>query len=126
MKIIYIILLSSLLYAQPTWIKNTNSLNTNYIYGIGISNDKDVVARRQIAIINARADLVQNIKVTISSYFKMVSESNNTNYNMKTKNIIEQKALELLVGSRVEDSFTNIDNVLYLLMKVNKSKIKKD
>ena len=126
MKIIYIVLLSSLLYAQPAWIKNTNSLNTNYIYGLGISNDKDVVAKRQIAIINARADLAQNIKVTISSDFKMVTESKNTNYSMKTKSIIEQKALELLVGSTVEDSFTDIDNVLYILMKVNKSKIKKD
>ena len=41
---------------------------------------------------------------------------------MKTKNIIEQKALESLVGSTVEDSFMDIDNVLYILIKVNKSK----
>jgi len=55
-------------------------------------------------------------------WVKIVSESNNTNCSMKTKNIIEQKALESLVGSTVEDSFMDIDNVLYILIKVNKSK----
>ncbi len=123
MKFFYIILFSTLLYAEPAWINNTSNLNQKYIYGLGISNDTNPVNKRHIAIANARASLAQNIKVEIKSYFKMIEQSNNDKYTRKTNSIVEQKANELLIGSSIEDSFIDNDGVLYILMKINKLKV---
>ena len=123
MKFFYIFFLSVSLYAQPSWLNNTNNLNQKFLYGIGVSNDINPVSRRQVAIINARANLAENIKVTIKSYFKIATKSNNSNFNKKTESIIEQKANELLINSSVEDSFLDDNGILYILIKINKLKI---
>jgi len=123
MKSLYILLFSTLLYAEPAWINNTSHLSQKYIYGLGISNDINPVNKRYIAIANARASLAQNIKVEIKSYFKMTKQSNNDKYTRKTNSIVEQKANELLVGSSIENSFIDNDGVLYILMKMSKLKV---
>jgi hypothetical protein len=113
---------TSTLFAQPSWIDNPNT--DTLIGGVGLSNDTNPISKRRCATVAARANIAETIKVEISSYFKMVSKSDNNSYTKVTEQMIEQKASEVLVGSVIKDSYEDKDGTLYVWVVVNKSQIK--
>ena len=115
------LILSSLL-AQPLWINNSHI--DGYLTGVGISNDKNLVSKRRIATVSARASLTENIRVEISSYFKMITTTRNDTHSTLTESLIEQKANEVLVASFVKDTYQDIDGTFYVLVVVDKSNLK--
>lgn len=113
--------LLSTLFAKPSWIDNPNT--DTLIGGVGLSNDINPVSKRRCATVAARANIAETIKVEISSYFKMISKSDNNTYTKVTEQMIEQKASEVLVGSVIKDSYEDKDGTLYVWVVVNKSQI---
>jgi hypothetical protein len=120
-SVIILSLFLSTLFAQPSWIDNPNT--DTLIGGVGLSNDTNPISKRRCATVAARANIAETIKVAISSYFKMVSKSDNNTYTKVTEQMIEQKASEVLVGSVIKDSYEDQDGTLYVWVVVNKSQI---
>jgi len=120
-SVLILSVLLSTLFAQPSWIDNPNT--DTLLGGVGVSNDINPVSKRRCATVAARANIAETIKVEISSYFKMVSKSDNNTYTKVTEQMIEQKASEVLVGSVIKDSYEDKDGTLYVWVVVEKSQI---
>lgn len=112
----------SLLFAKPLWVNNQTL--DGYVTGLGLSNDNNLVSRKIIATVSARANLAESIKVEIKSQFKMLTKTYKDTHTTATESIIEQKANELLVGSFVKDTFQADDGTLYILVVIKKSDVK--
>jgi len=110
------------LFAQPSWINNPNI--DGYLSGVGISNDKNLVSKRRIATVMARANLAETIKVEIKSYIKINSKDKNNKYSTSSESIIEQKAKEVLVSSVIKDIYQDKNGIFYVLVVVKKETIK--
>ena len=121
-SLLLVFLAISSLIAQPLWINNPNI--EGYLVGIGMSNDKNPISKRRIATVSARASLSENIRVEISSYFKMITTIKNDNYSILTESFIEQKAQEVLVGSVIKHTYQDNDGTFYILVTVKKDSIK--
>ncbi len=61
-----------------------------YITGIGISNNVNPVTRRRIAILYARVDIIQQIKVEIQSTLKLTTKLINNKMTKDREQILEQ------------------------------------
>jgi len=124
MKILFLLffILSSLLLAKPLWINNSHI--DGYITGVGMSNDINPISKRRIATVSARASLTENIRVEISSYFKMITTTRNDTLSTSTESLIEQKANEVLVASFVKDTYQDVDRTFYVLVVVEKGNLK--
>jgi len=117
----FISLILSTLFAQPAWINNPHI--DGFIAGIGISDDKNPILKRRIATVSARANLAENIKVEMSSYFKMITITQNNSSITQSQSLIEQRANEILVDSFVKETYEDKNGNFYVLVVLAKSKI---
>lgn len=117
--LIVIVLFSTLIYAQPSWILNPNL--SEYITGIGSSDEPNLLLRERVAVATARANLIESIKVEIQSSTKMnISVSNDDNLKKEFIQTIEQKAQQILKGSFIKEKYTDKNGVLYILVVIKK------
>ena len=121
MKILILVfILSTLLFASPPkWIMDQSI--DGYICGVGISDEKNKPMRERIAIVSARANLVENISVEIKSYFKIHKQNINGKNTKVTESLIEQKAHMLLSNTKIKERYIDNDGTLYILVILPKS-----
>lgn len=102
------------LVAQPIWVDNPS--NNNFIGGVGIVENK---TQRRLAIMKARATLLESIKVQISSQSEF-NKSNEDGYNSSFSQKIIQEAKGYLNNSFVKDSFVDSEGYFYIWVVINK------
>ncbi len=105
----------------PNWIKTGKGERMDHIYGIGsASQNINFQQQEKIAKMIARASLSENISVDIKSEFEKY-----TNLNGRTFGdyVVTQKSANLIKESFVENSWTNDDGELFILIAVPKSLI---
>lgn len=103
------------LFAQPLWMNNPT--NSQFYGGIGIVKDKTL---RRVAILQARAELLETIKVEISSNTESVKSSISGNYTSEFKQTIVSKAEDIVKESYVKDTFTDSEGYYYVWVVVLK------
>ena len=110
----------TLLLAKPNWINNPN--DSKYFGAIGITKDKTL---RSVAIVEARAELLESLKVTLSSESTIkTSLSSEDNYKKDFSREITQKADGIINNSYLKDSFIDKDGYLYVWVVIeNKNNI---
>ena len=114
-----LLLFFSLIYtlssAQPNWVNSDSS--KDYIGGVGIVKD---VTQKRLAKILARADLLENIKVHISST-TVIKDS--TDADSITNIEIRQEAEGYLKDSYMKDSFVDADGNYYVWVVIEREKL---
>lgn len=118
-KTFLLILISCIpLMAKPLWIDNPSV--DGVIGGVGMSKDSNPANKRQIAIISARANLAENIRVEIVSSFKHQTKVENGKVNDYSEQLIEQKAQEVLKNSKIKELYEENDGSLYAWVVIEK------
>ncbi|MEA3315957.1 MAG: LPP20 family lipoprotein [Campylobacterota bacterium] len=113
--ILTIILLTSL-FSNPLWLKQSS--NQQYIGGVGIVND---ISQKRIALMQARAELLENIKVHISSTLNINRTLySNGDYKSDISRSLTQKAEGYLKNSFKKDSFIDKDGRYYVWVVIEK------
>lgn len=87
-----------------------------------MSSEKNPVMRERIAVVSARANLAENISVEILSYFKIQTQSSNGKVTKYSESYIEQKAHQILSGSKIKKRFVDSDGTLYILVSLPKTR----
>ena len=110
-KVILIVaLLTANLFAKPpSWIDNPT--NDKFMGEVGIVKSK---IQRRLAIMKARASLLESIKVYINSKFEIDKICTDEECKKTIKQQIVQKANGCLKNSFVQGSYTDSDNYFYV------------
>jgi len=117
MKFLILFIYGISLFSQdvPNWILKTQ--DSKYFYGVGSAPKNNSFSRQlRIAKIYARANLSENISVSVESEFS--KELNSTNCNVTFKSI--QTSKYLLKFSKVLEKWKNSQGELFILLAVPK------
>jgi len=114
--IILTVILITNLFSNPLWLKQSS--NQKYIGGVGIVND---ISQKRIALMKARAELLENIKVHISSTININKTLySNGNYKSDISHSLTQKAEGYIKNSFKKDSFIDKDGRYYVWVVIKK------
>ncbi len=100
-------------FAQPSWVNNPT--NNQYIGGVGIGKN---ISERRLAMVLARAELFESIKVNLKSGTIIEKVRSENNYSSSFSQKIIQKAKGSLENSFVKDTYTDKDGRYYVWMVI--------
>lgn len=100
---------------KPAWISSPQ--NDKYLGGVGIVESID---QRSTAIILARAELLESLKVEISSLFTQTKSKTSSD----AKRVITQKAQGFLKESFPYKSYTDEDGNYYVWVVIKRDSLK--
>lgn len=113
----------STVFSQPKWATQPPPASRQYLYGVGIAHGtKDAIRDQQRADDAARADIIRQVRVTVSSRLTTITtETSRQGIVYDTRQVVESAVSFTLEGAEIRERFYDKKNkTSYELARLNR------